>query len=139
MHIPVHWDPGDESVFKMLVVPNLKWPILFGVSHIHQTDASVKHGKKQVHFRHPNMNFIVQCRNDNTANSFPFSSNNSSNNGSAQLKFQESGANITCLQKGFSLIPICLLISVSFLGAYVLNKNCWLEGLQVPLVYLWTN
>ena len=35
------------------------------------------------------------------------------------------------LQKGFNLIPICLLISASFLGTYVLNKNCWLEGLQV--------
>ena len=131
----------------MLVVPNLTWPILFGESHLHQTDALVDHGKKQVHFRHPNMNFIVQCRNDNPVKSFPFPSNNSTNSGSAQLTSQESGANITCLftgvpgmnsvkhsrqlQKGFNLIPICLLISAYFLGTYVLNKNCWLEGLQV--------
>ena len=94
------------------------------------------------------MNFIVQCRNDNPANSFLFPSNNSTNSGSAQLTSQESGANITCLftgmpgmnsgkhsrqlQKGFNLIPICLLISsASFLETYVLNKDCWLEGLQV--------
>ena len=35
------------------------------------------------------------------------------------------------LQRSFHLIPICLLISASFLGTYVLDKNCWLEGLQV--------
>ena len=91
------------------------------------------------------MNFIVQCRNDNPANSFAFPSNISTNSGSVQLTSQESGANITCLftgmpgmnsvkhsrqlQKGFNLIPICLSISASFLGTYVLNKNCWLEDL----------
>ena len=147
MQIPIHWGPGAESVFQMLVVPNLTWPILFGESHLHQTDALVDHGKKQVHFRHPNMNFIVRCRNDNPANSSPCPSNNSTNSGSVQLTSQESGANITCLftgmpgmnsvkhsrqlQKGFNLISICLLISASFLGTYVLNKNFWLEGLQV--------
>ena len=81
--IPIHSGPGAESVFKMLVVPNLTLPILFGESHLHQTDALVDDGKKQVHFCHPNMNFIVQCRNDNPANSFPFPSNNSTNSGSA--------------------------------------------------------
>ena len=38
------------------------------------------------------------------------------------------------LQKGFNLIPICLSISASFLGTYVLNKTVGLkvpEGLQV--------
>ena len=45
-------------MFKMLVVPNLTWPILFGDSHLHQTDALVDHGKKQVRFRHPNMNLL---------------------------------------------------------------------------------
>ena len=37
----------------------------------------------------------------------------------------------TQLQKEFNFILICLLISASFLGAYVLNRNCWLEDLQV--------
>ena len=96
------------------------------------------------------MNFIVEYRNDNPANSFSFPVNKNTNSGSAQLTSQEFGANITCLftdipgmdtvrhsrqhQKGFNLIPICLLVSVFFLETYVLNKNCWLEGLQVPLV-----
>ena len=85
------------------------------------------------------MNFIVQCKHDNPANSFPFPINNSTNSGSAQLISQESGANITSLftdmpgmdtvkhsrqlQGGFNLIPICLLISASFSGTYVLNKK----------------
>ena len=69
MQIPIHWGPGADRVFTVFVVSNLTWPILFEESHLHQTDALVDHGKKQVHFRHPNMNFIVQCRNDNPANS----------------------------------------------------------------------
>ena len=84
-------------MFKRLVVPNLTWSILFGESHLHQTDAMVDHGKKQVHFRRPDMNFIVQCRNDNPADSFPFPSNTSTTSGCAQLTSLESGANITCL------------------------------------------
>ena len=56
MQIPIHWGPGAESVFKMSFVPNLTWLILFGESHLHQTDALVDHGKKQVHVHHPNMN-----------------------------------------------------------------------------------
>ena len=85
MQITTDWGPGAESVFKMLVVPSITWPMLFGESHLNQTDALVDHGKKQVHFRHPDLNFIVQCRNDNPANSVPFPSNKSSNSGSAQL------------------------------------------------------
>ena len=41
-------------MFKMLVVANLTWPILFGESHPHHIDGLVDHGKKQVHFRHTN-------------------------------------------------------------------------------------
>ena len=72
MQIPIHWSPRAENVFKMLVVPNLTWPVLFGESPLNQTAVLVDHGKKQVHFCHPDINFIFQCRNDNTANSFPF-------------------------------------------------------------------
>ena len=57
MQIPVHWGPGAESVFKMLVVPNLTWPILFVESHLHQTDTLVDHGTKQVHFHHQKHEF----------------------------------------------------------------------------------
>ena len=39
MQIPINWGPGAESVLKMLVVPNLTWPILFGESHFHQKDT----------------------------------------------------------------------------------------------------
>ena len=106
MQIPIHWGPGPESVFKMLVVSNLTWPILVGESHLHQTDALVDHCKKQAHFRHPNVNFVVQCRDDNPANSFPFPSNKSTNSGSAQLTSQESGANIICLFTGIPVMDI---------------------------------
>ena len=87
-------------MFKMLVVPSLTWPILFGQPHLHQTDALVDHGKKQVHCRHPSMNLIAHCRNDNHANSFPLPSNDSTNSVSVQLTSQESGANIICLFTG---------------------------------------
>ena len=44
VQISIHWGPGAEIVFKMLVIPNLTWPILVCESHLHQTDALVDHG-----------------------------------------------------------------------------------------------
>ena len=34
LQVPIIWDNGRPSIFSMLVVPNLAWPILFGQNHL---------------------------------------------------------------------------------------------------------
>ena len=41
MEIPITWETKTETVFTMLVVPGLVWPILFGETHLHATQALV--------------------------------------------------------------------------------------------------
>ena len=41
MEIPITWETETETVFPMLVVPGLVWPMLFGENHLHATQALV--------------------------------------------------------------------------------------------------
>jgi hypothetical protein len=52
---------GKESIFTMLVVPQLSWPILFGENHLHSTKALVDHAVPSIEFRHPSMQFMIKC------------------------------------------------------------------------------
>ena len=61
MEMPITWETGTETVFTMLVVPGLVLPILFGENHLHATQALVDHYVPSVTFRHPSMQFRVQC------------------------------------------------------------------------------
>ena len=65
MEIPITWETNTETVFTMLVVPGLVWPILFGENHLHTTQALVDHYVPAVSFRHPSMQFRVHCSLDN--------------------------------------------------------------------------
>ena len=65
MEIPITWETNTETVFTMLVVPGLVWPILFGENHLHATQALVDHYVRTVTFCHPSMQFRVQCSLDN--------------------------------------------------------------------------
>ena len=70
MQIPITWETGTETVFTMLVVPGLVWPILFGENHLHATHALVDHHVPSITFWHPSMQFHVQCSLDNSLNGF---------------------------------------------------------------------
>ena len=61
MQIPIVWDGGKESIFTMLVVPQLSWPILFVENHLHSTKALVDHVVPSIEFRHPSMQFMIKC------------------------------------------------------------------------------
>ena len=55
-------ETNSEAVFTMLVVAGLVGPILFGENHLHATQALViDHHVPAVTFRHPRMQFRVQC------------------------------------------------------------------------------
>ena len=50
MEIPIQWNNGIETIFQMLVVPGLSWPIHFGENHLHSTQALVDNADPSIHF-----------------------------------------------------------------------------------------
>ena len=62
MQVPIVWENGRPSIFSMLVVPGLAWPILFGQNHLRKTQAHTNHAALQVYFADPQLNFTVTCR-----------------------------------------------------------------------------
>jgi len=70
MQIPITWENKTETVFTMLVVPGLVWPMLFRENHFRATQVSVDHYVPSVTVRHPSMQFRVQCSLDNPLEGF---------------------------------------------------------------------
>lgn len=70
MDVPITWSNGRESIFTMLVVPHLSWPILFGENHLHATKALADHDQPSITFRHPSRQFTVPCSLDNRLTGF---------------------------------------------------------------------
>ena len=135
MQVPITWANGRSSTFVMLVVPGLAWPILFGQNHLEATDACVRFSKRRVYFAHQDMRFEVPSTNSNPLAEFP--QLGSPPNSAA------SSAHVTCLVttrpsptageqltlgKGFTLIPVCLLLAASLVGSSLFSEPLWLEG-----------
>ena len=101
MEIPITWETKTETVFTMLVVPGLVWPMLFGKNHLRATQALVDHHVPSITFRHPSMQFRVQCSLDNPLEGF---TNVSAANGSLSHEsgptVQKPHVSITCLLTG---------------------------------------
>ena len=51
--VPITWENGRPSIFSMLVVPGVSWPILFGQNHLRMTQAHTDPVELTVHFRDP--------------------------------------------------------------------------------------
>ena len=49
MEVPIIWENGRPSIFCMLVVPGLAWPILFGQNHLSKPKAHTDHSGLTVH------------------------------------------------------------------------------------------
>ncbi len=135
MQVPITWANGRSSTFVMLVVPGLAWPILFGQNHLEATDACVRFSKRRVFFAHPDMRFEVPSTNSNPL--AEFTQLGSAPNSAA------SSAHVTCLVttqpsptageqlalgKGFTLIPVFLLLTASLVGSSLFSEPLWLEG-----------
>ena len=71
LQVPITWENGRPSVFSMLVVPGLSWPILFGQNHLRMTQAHTDHAELTVHFRDPALGFTIKCRDSNPLQAFP--------------------------------------------------------------------
>ena len=101
MEIPITWETKTETLFTMLVVPGLVWPTLFGENHLHATQALVDHYGPSITFRHPSMQFRVQCSLDNPLEGFtnsPASNGTLSHEGGPTVP--RPHVSITCLLTG---------------------------------------
>ena len=125
----------------MLVVPNLAWPILFGQNHLRQTQVVTNHANYRVRFNHQALNFTMNCRNSSPFEAFPFLASIPNSGGSVP------GINITCLltstplpnapkqrvqlHRGFNIVTLCLVLTASLLGTFVLTFPLWLDGQEI--------
>ena len=67
---PITMETKTETVFAILVVPGLVWPMLFGENHLHATKALVDHYVPSITFWHPGMQFHVQYSLNNPLEGF---------------------------------------------------------------------
>ena len=160
MEIPITWETNTETVFTMLVVPGLVWPILFGENHLHATQALVDHYVPAVTFRHPSMQFHVQCSLDNPLKGFTsvLAPNASLSHESGQTA-SKPHVSVTCLltgapspgvhkrsqslHRGLNFVTVCVTLSAAFMGCQVVRQplglkvnkfNQVLRLLVVPLI-----
>ena len=73
LQVPIIWDNGRPSIFSMLAVPNLAWPILFGQNHLRMIEAHTDHAGLRVRFYHLSLKFTTTCCDENPLVAFPSS------------------------------------------------------------------
>ena len=150
MQVPITWENKTETVFTMLVVPGFVWPMLFGENHLHATQALVDHYAPSVTFRHPSMQFRVQCSLDNPLEGFAsvLASNGSSSHesGASVPKPQVSVACLLTgapppgvhkrsqtLHRGLNFVTVCVTLSAAFMGCQAVRQPLWIEGRDIQL------
>ena len=151
MQVPIIWESGRPSIFSMLVVPGLAWPILFGQNHLRITKAHTDHAGLKVHFADPPMNFTVTCRDTNPLDAFPPMRNQTSSSAppgpSSSPSMAPPSTNVTCLlttmpspshpsthirlHRGFNLVTLCLVMTASLVGSSLFSSPQWLEGQEI--------
>ena len=148
MEIPITWETNTETVFTMLVVPGLVWPILFGENHLHTTQALVDHYVPAVTFRHPSMQFRVHCSLDNPLKGFTSdSAPNASLSHQSRQTASKPHVSVTCLltgapppgvhkcsqslHRGLNFVTVCVTLSAALMGYQVVRQPLWIEGKQI--------
>ena len=79
VQVPIIWENGRASIFSMLVVPHLAWPLLFGQNHLRMIQAHTNHAGLKVRFDHPSLKFTITCCDENRFVAFPSLANQNSN------------------------------------------------------------
>ena len=130
----------------MLVVPGLVWPVPFGENHLHATQALVDYYAPSITFRHPSMQFNVQCSLslDNSLDGFTTSA---ASNGSLSHEHghqYQSHMSVlytfllehhhwvfTSIRNLFIVVLTllqCVTLSAAFMGYQVVRQPLWIEG-----------
>ena len=143
IQIPIVWENGHCSIFSMLVVPGLIWPILFGQNHLKQTKAVTDHDELTVYFKHLSLRFQIKCVDSNPLAHFPNLSNQTSNSvpsGRAYIACLLTGvppptqpSNNIVLKLGFNLVTLCFVMASSLVENPLFANQLWLEGSQLVL------
>ena len=146
LQVPIIWDNGRASVFSMLMVPQLAWPILFGQNHLGMIQAHTDHAGLKVRFDHPALNFTITCCDENPLKVFPSLINQNSSQPEGTTSYS-TVPTTTCLltsmpppsqprecvtlHRGFNVVSFCLLLATSLVGTSLLATPMWLEGQEI--------
>ena len=145
IQVPIKWENGIETCFKMLVALGLAWLILFGENHLKQTKSIIDHDKLSMYFGHVDMKFTVSCRRENSTMAFSsLKSHDIRPKIPSATTTHSATSNITCLltglpspshmrkrptlQRGFNSITVCLLLTSSMIGYSFTGNDLWLQG-----------
>ena len=138
MEIPITWETNTETVFTMLVVAGLVWPILFGENHLHTTQALVDHYVPAVTFRHPSMQFRVHCSLDHPLKSFTSDSASNASKPHVSVTCLLTGAPppgvhkcSQSLHRGLNFVTVCVTLSAALMDYQVVRQQLWIEGKQI--------
>ena len=140
MEIPITWETGTETAFVMLVVRRRVWPILFGENHLHATQALVDHYAPSITFRHPRMQFRVQCSLNNPLSSFESTlARNGTVTSDSEATVPKPHVSVTCLltgapspsvhkhsqslHRGLNFLPICFTLSAALMGFQAMRHS----------------
>ena len=137
-----------RTVFTMLVVPGLVWRIPFGENHLHAAQTLVDHYVPAVTFRHPGMQFRVQCSLDNPLKGFTsVSTPNASLSHESGQTTSEPHVSVTCLVTGapppgvhkrsqslhrrVNFVTVSVTLSAALRGYQLVRQPLWIEGKQI--------
>ena len=122
--------------------------MLFGENHLHATQALVDHYAPSIMFRHPSMQFHVQCSLDNPLEGFATSpASNGSLSDESGPTVPEPHVSITCLltggpplgahkrsqslHRGLHFVTVCVTLSAAFMGYQVVGQPLWIKGKDI--------
>ena len=148
VQVPIIWENGRASIFSMLVVPHLAWPLLFGQNHLRMIQAHTDHAGLKVRFAYPSLKFTITCCDENPFVAFPSLANqNFSQPQKTVHSIHSSVLPPTCLltpmpppthpkeritlHGGFNVVSFCLLLASSVVGSSLLAGPMWLEGQEI--------
>ena len=148
LQVPIIWHNGRPSIFSMLVVPNLAWPILFGQNHLRMIEAHTDHTGLRVRFDHPSLKFTITCCDENPLLAFPslgkqYTSSMKGIANPVQSDVHSPACLLTpmppptqprervTLHKGFNVVSFCLRLTSSLVGSSLLAGPMWLEGQEI--------
>ena len=143
MQVPIVWQNGRPSIFSILLVSGLAWPILFGHNHLCKTQAHTNHAALQLYFADPQLNFTIKCHDANPLDAFPSLRIQSFSSASPV----SPSTNVICLLTAmptpshhsshirlcrcFNLVTLCLVMTASLVGSSLFSSPQWLESSEI--------
>ena len=61
INIPIRWSNGKVACFEIFVIDDLSTPVILGSNHLIKTYALFDFTSLKINFRHPQMNYWVNC------------------------------------------------------------------------------